>query len=69
MPLHAPGLALRVCPLWAVPEMVGGDVLAGAVAAPCTTVVAAEVALVGPTVLVAVTATRIVLPMSAMVTG
>ena len=67
VPLHAPGLAVSVCPTVAVPEIVGGDVLPGGDDAGCTTGVAADVAVAAPAELVAVTATRKVSPTSSLV--
>src|ERR671933_411152 len=69
VPLQVPGSAVSVCPSCGLPEMVGGDVFAGAVAAAVTTTVWAEPALLEPTELVAVTVTRSVEPTSAFATG
>src|ERR671932_2048111 len=68
VPLQLPGSAVSVWPSCALPEMVGGDVFAGAVAAAVTTAVCAELALLEPTELVAVTVTRSVEPTSAFAT-
>jgi hypothetical protein len=67
VPLQVPGLAVRVCPSWAWPLIVGAEVFAGAVAVAWTTPVAAEVADALPALFVAVTWTRIVEPTSAAV--
>lgn len=67
VPLQVPGLAVRICPSWAWPLIVGREVFAGAVADAVTTAVAAEVALALPAAFVAVTLTRIVDPTSALV--
>ena len=70
VPLQVPGLAVRVWPTWAVPEMVGGEVFAGAADADCTTALGAEVAAPsGATPLVAVTTTRRVRVASALLNG
>ena len=55
-PLHDPGAAVNVCPCWALPEMVGGDVFTGA--AVWITAVASEVAVPVPYAFEAVTVTR-----------
>src|SRR5215211_2458205 len=67
VPDHAPLSAVNVCSSCAVPPIVGNAVLTGA--APATTAVAAEVALLEPAVLLAVTATRRVRPTSALVSA
>lgn len=65
VPVQVPVVAVRVCPSWAVPLMVGGELLVGAVGAVVTTAVGAEVATELPLLFVAVTSTRIVKPTSA----
>ena len=67
VPDQLPGLALSVCPACAVPEIVGSAVLVGATGAAVTTEVCAELAVADPAEFEAVTATRIVAPMSAEV--
>ena len=64
VPFQLPGLACSVCPSCAVPEIVGGDVLAGGDDVDWTTPVAAEVELAVPSALDAVTTTRRVWPTS-----
>ena len=64
VPLQLPGLAVRVCPLWAVPEIVGREVFTGGEEVPWTTAVALDVALACPATFDAVTATRRVEPTS-----
>ena len=61
--LHVPVLALSVCPTTALPEIVGGALLAGleGTSAVCPDLAGME----GPTELDAVTDTRSVLPSSA----
>lgn len=70
MPVQVPLSAVSVWPSWAVPEIVGGDVLAGlaVVAAAVATAVAAEVAVTVPSAFLAVTTKRSVLPTSDFVT-
>ena len=60
-----PGLAVSVCPCCANPEIAGFAVLIGGLAA--TTTVGADEAVAEPPELLAVTATTIVLPTSALV--
>ena len=62
-PLQLPFAAVSVWPSTAVPEIVGSAVLAGGIAV--TTALWAEVAEADPSLLVAVTTSRIVEPMSA----
>jgi hypothetical protein len=64
-PVQVPCEAVSVCPVAAVPEIVGGLVLAGGVGAEVTTAVAADVPLALPPGLPAVTTTRRVEPESA----
>lgn len=59
-------MPVSVCPCWAVPVIVGGDVLTGAPVGT-TTAVAADVALLEPAEFEAVTTRRIVLAVSAEV--
>jgi hypothetical protein len=65
-PLQVPGLAVKVCPCCADPEIVGGETFDGGLAA--TTEVGTDEAVADPPELLAVTATTIVLPTSALVT-
>jgi hypothetical protein len=67
VPVHVPGLAVKVCPSCAVPAIVGEDVFDGGVGGGCTTAVAAEVAVPVPLLFLAVTTTRIVEPTSRLV--
>ena len=53
VPVHDPVDAVKVCPSWAVPEIAGSAVLTGGAAV--IVLVAADVALAFPTLLVAVT--------------
>jgi hypothetical protein len=62
-PVQLPGDAVSVCPSCALPVIVGGDTFTGAAAV--TTAVAAELAVLAPALLLAVTATRTVDPRSA----
>jgi hypothetical protein len=64
VPVHVPSVVVSVCPLTALPETTGSDVLAGAAGAETTIVVAAESAVAEPDALVAVTRARIVEPTS-----
>jgi hypothetical protein len=64
IPVQIPSVVVSVCPLTALPDTTGGDVLAGGAGAETTTGVAAESAELDETVLVAVTRTRIVEPTS-----
>jgi hypothetical protein len=63
VPDQVPTAALSVWPSWTVPEIVGGDVFAGGMAA--TTAVCTDVAPAAPPAFDAVTTTRIVEPTSA----
>ncbi len=65
MPVQTPVLALSVCPCTALPAICGSAVLAGG--DEPTAAVAAEIAVALPPSFVAVTATRIVCPASALV--
>ena len=65
MPVHVPWASVSTCPLLAVPEIVGATVLTGEPAAPATTPVGEESALLAPAEFVAVTLTRSVEPESA----
>ena len=68
-----PPVAVSSEPTWAVPLTSGSELLLGAApaggggATACTAAVGAEVAVVEPDALVAVTAARIVAPWSALV--
>jgi len=62
VPVHVPAVAASVPPSIADPEIVGGEVFAGGAAA--TTAVGADVTVLVPAELDAVTATTSVLPMS-----
>jgi hypothetical protein len=62
VPVHSPFAAVNVCPACAVPEIVGGAVLAGAAAT--TTSVSADVAVLDPAEFDAVTSTRTDAPTS-----
>ena len=68
VPDHVPGDAVSVWPCCAVPDTVGGDVFAGAVALAATTAVWAESAVALPAEFEAVTWTRSVEPTSAEAT-
>ena len=61
-PFHVPGSAVRVWPSRAVPEIVGGAVLSGAAG---FTEAGAELAVAFPAAFVALTTTRMRLPVSA----
>src|SRR4051794_18495009 len=64
VPVQLPGPAVSVWPLRAVPEIVGGELLTGAVDGATTDAVWFEVAVAVPTEFLAVTTTRRVLPTS-----
>jgi hypothetical protein len=69
VPDHDPGEAVRACPCWAVPLIVGADVLLGTVGGPGTTAVTAESAEPEPPALAAVTTDRSVSPTSELWTA
>src|ERR1700688_1899579 len=68
VPLHEPGLTVRVLPAWVVPEMVGGGVFFGAAPVGWTIPVGRETATPEPLLFVAVTCTFRRWPTSAVAT-
>jgi hypothetical protein len=64
VPVHDPSLIVSVCPLTALPDTTGSDVLTGAAGADTTTAVATESAVADDAEFVAVTRTRTVEPTS-----